>query len=154
MNGLQVGDRTIRVSLAKVNPPKEGSAGPLQPLNDILPQSGISVQNRTKRPHQDPDKVARTVYLETIGEEMDEQVSYSCTHFYRTSTSCACSMQFHLPYGCMRTMECTPHARRLGGGVRACHCVSYASQLDSVNCKRMQQLLQHRVRQSHDDYTC
>jgi len=38
--------------------------------------SGVNTNNmyKTKRPHQDPDKVVRTVFVENVDDEMDEQV--------------------------------------------------------------------------------
>ncbi|DBA74438.1 TPA: hypothetical protein ACH3X1_011189 [Trebouxia sp. C0004] len=95
MNGLQLGDRQIRVSMAKA---PARSASEQRPSNDmlainliqaqaqarlmqlpafnmLLPMSGVHTNNmvKTKRPHQDPDKVVRTVFVENVDDEMDEQ---------------------------------------------------------------------------------
>ena len=99
MNGLQLGDRQIRVSMAKA----PARAGPeqrhgndvmainliqaqaqarlmqLPAFNMLMPMSGVHTTSavKSKRPHQDPDKVLRTVFVENVGDDMDEAVSYS-----------------------------------------------------------------------------
>ena len=111
MNGLQLGDRQIRVSMAKAparSVPEQRHSSDLLAINLIqaqaqarlmqlpafnmlLPMSGVQTNNvvKTKRPHQDPDKVVRTVFVENVDDEMDEQV---CQH----SNSCrTCSAHVH-----------------------------------------------------------
>ena len=100
MNGLQLGDRQIRVSMAKApaRPSAEQRSGnemmainliqaqaqarlmQLPAFNMLLPVSGVSTNNmvKAKRPHQDPDKVMKTVFVENVADDMDEQVA---THF-------------------------------------------------------------------------
>ena len=99
MNGLQLGDRQIRVSMAKA----PARAGPeqrhgndvmainliqaqaqarlmqLPAFNMLMPMSGVHTTSavKSKRPHQDPDKVTRTVFVENVGDDMDEAVCYS-----------------------------------------------------------------------------
>jgi hypothetical protein len=96
MNGLQLGDRQIRVSMAKAparSAPEQRHSNDMLAINLIqaqaqarlmqlpafnmlLPMSGVHTNNmvKTKRPHQDPDKVVRTVFVENVDDEMDEQV--------------------------------------------------------------------------------
>lgn len=96
MNGLQLGDRQIRVSMAKAparSTPEQRHSNDMLAINLIqaqaqarlmqlpafnmlLPMSGVHTNNmvKTKRPHQDPDKVVRTVFVENVDDEMDEQV--------------------------------------------------------------------------------
>ena len=96
MNGLQLGDRQIRVSMAKAparSTPEQRQDSNLMAINLIqaqaqarlmqlpafnmlLPMSGMQTQSavKTKRPHQDPDKVIRTVFVENVDDGMDEQV--------------------------------------------------------------------------------
>ena len=96
MNGLQLGDRQIRVSMAKAparTVPEQRNGNDLMAINLIqaqaqarlmqlpafsmlLPMSGVHTNNmvKTKRPHQDPDKVIRTVFVENVEDDMDEQV--------------------------------------------------------------------------------
>lgn len=97
MNGLQLGDRQIRVSMAKAPAraaPEQRSGNEIMAINLIqaqaqarlmqlpafnmlLPVSGVATNNmvKTKRPHQDPDKVIKTVFVENVGDDMDEQVA-------------------------------------------------------------------------------
>ncbi|KAL3133355.1 hypothetical protein ABBQ38_007228 [Trebouxia sp. C0009 RCD-2024] len=94
MNGLQLGDRQIRVSMAKApaRPAPEQRHGndlmainliqaqaqarlmQLPAFNMLLPVSGVYTNSavKSKRPHQDPDKVIRTVFVEHVGDDMDE----------------------------------------------------------------------------------
>lgn len=48
----------------------------LPAFNMLMPMSGVATNNsvKTKRPHQDPDKVIRTVFVENVDDEMDEEV--------------------------------------------------------------------------------
>lgn len=97
MNGLQLGDRQIRVSMAKAPAraaPEQRHGNDLMAINLIqaqaqarlmqlpafnmlLPVSGVYTNSavKSKRPHQDPDKVIRTVFVEHVGDDMDEAVS-------------------------------------------------------------------------------
>lgn len=99
MNGLQLGDRQIRVSMAKapartvpeqrhgndimainlIQAQAQARLMQLPAFNMLLPMSGVHTNNvvKTKRPHQDPDKVIRTVFVENVDDEMDEQVTYT-----------------------------------------------------------------------------
>ena len=110
MNGLQLGDRQIRVSMAKaparsvseqrhssdllainlIQAQAQARLMQLPAFNMLLPMSGVQTNNvvKTKRPHQDPDKVVRTVFVENVDDEMDEQV---CQH----SNSCRTSAHIH-----------------------------------------------------------
>lgn len=96
MNGLQLGDRQIRVSMAKAparTVPEQRHGNDLMAINLIqaqaqarlmqlpafnmlLPMSGVHTNSvvKVKRPHQDPDKVVRTVFVENVDDDMDEQV--------------------------------------------------------------------------------
>lgn len=96
MNGLQLGDRQIRVSMAKApaRPSSEQRSGneimainliqaqaqarlmQLPAFNMLIPTSGTSAASvvKSKRPHQDPDKVVKTVFVENVGDDIDEQV--------------------------------------------------------------------------------
>lgn len=95
MNGLQLGDRQIRVSMAKAparSAPEQRQGNDFMAINLIqaqaqarlmqlpafnmlLPMSGVQTPAalKTKRPHQDPDKVIRTVFVENVDDGMDEQ---------------------------------------------------------------------------------
>ena len=117
MNGLPVGDRQIRVSMAKTGlsqPSTPSSPSPLPPYEVLAAQAqahimsgpGFMMQPNLgpmhpnlgplpgmppgmmplpplpppgpkpqRRPHQDPGKVGRTVYLENVAADTDEQVS-------------------------------------------------------------------------------
>ena len=97
MNGLQLGDRQIRVSMAKAparSAPEQRQGNDFMAINLIqaqaqarlmqlpafnmlLPMSGVQTPAalKTKRPHQDPDKVIRTVFVENVDDGMDEQVT-------------------------------------------------------------------------------
>lgn len=98
MNGLQLGDRQIRVSMAKApaRAPEQRSGHEMMAINLIqaqaqarlmqlpafnmlLPVSGVPTNSivKSKRPHQDPDKVIKTVFVENVGDDMDEQVQSS-----------------------------------------------------------------------------
>lgn len=107
MNGLQLGDRQIRVSMAKA----PARAGPeqrhgndvmainliqaqaqarlmqLPAFNMLMPMSGVQTNSaaKSKRPHQDPDKVTRTVFVENVGDDMDEAVCYRALLEFRPS---------------------------------------------------------------------
>ena len=96
MNGLQLGDRQIRVSMAKaparaateqrtgnemmainlIQAQAQARLMQLPAFNMLLPVSGVSTNNmvKAKRPHQDPDKVMKTVFVENVADDMDEQV--------------------------------------------------------------------------------
>ena len=98
MNGLQLGDRQIRVSMAKAparTGPEQRHGNDLMAINLIqaqaqarlmqlpafnmlMPMSGVHTNSvaKSKRPHQDPDKVIRTVFVENVGDDMDEPVCY------------------------------------------------------------------------------
>ena len=51
----------------------------LPAFNMLMPMSGVQTTSavKSKRPHQDPDKVTRTVFVENVGDDMDEAVCYS-----------------------------------------------------------------------------
>ncbi|KAK9839153.1 hypothetical protein WJX74_010616 [Apatococcus lobatus] len=116
MNGLPVGDRQIRVSMAKTGlsqPSTPSSPSPLPPYEVLAAQAqahmmsgpGFMMQptlghmqpnlgplpgmppgmmplppipppgpKPQRRPHQDPSRVGRTVYLENVAADIDEQV--------------------------------------------------------------------------------
>lgn len=122
MNGLPVGDRQIRVSMAKTGlsqPSTPSSPSPLPPYEVLAAQAqahimsgpGFMMQPNLgpmhpnlgplpgmppgmmplpplpppgpkpqRRPHQDPGKVGRTVYLENVAADIDEQVSLLVRH--------------------------------------------------------------------------
>ena len=50
----------------------------LPAFNMLLPVSGVYTNSAAKsnRPHQDPDKVIRTVFVEHVGDDMDEAVRF------------------------------------------------------------------------------
>ena len=73
---------------------------PLQQALVARPLLSQTAAQRPKRPHQDPDKVERTIYIENIAEDVDEQV------------------RSEPPLGCRLLLCCSGSARPLRVSVR------------------------------------
>ena len=146
MDGLKVGDRQIRCSLAKSDhrpalpPPPQAMPMLGQPFNLMqaqaqarlmqqlptfnmllgpLPgvQAAPAVDSRGKaaqRPPQDPDRVARTIFVESVADNMNEQVGHGlCSAGRATVLMGLCGMSRGVP----ATLPCPHCAWGKKGGV-------------------------------------
>lgn len=67
----------------------------LPAFNMLMPMSGVQTNSavKSKRPHQDPDKVTRTVFVENVGDDMDEAVCLTALLKLQLST---CDRHVHM----------------------------------------------------------